>query len=199
MPSSTPLDPPNLDTTVLIIGAGIGGLTLAATLRRLSIPCIVLERFDKITPVGAGISLAPNCLPALSQLGLLPTIAANSQELKKIRIHRENSEWKTLNWDLCKQWFGYNVYSIERHEFHNLLYEAAGKEETVRLGCAVEDIVDDARLPYVTVKMNGGRELRAQVVVGADGIRSVTRRIVSYWIRLLSCVVSVPPTLCTTG
>ena len=167
-----------MDTQVIIIGGGIGGLTLAAILRKVNISCIVLERFDKVTPSGAGISLAPNALRALEQLGLFETIHQNSQELRKIRIHREQQEWRPLNFGLAKKWFGYNVHSIERHEFHHLLYAAAGGEESVRLGAQVVEIIDDNSNPYVTVKTADGRQLRAPVVVGADGIRSVTRRIV---------------------
>lgn len=166
-----------MDTQVCIVGGGIGGLTLAAILRKLNISCVVLERYAQITPVGAGISLAPNCLRALEQLGLYDQIHDNSQELYQIRIHRERNEWRPLNFGLSKKWFGYNVHSIERHEFHHLLHEAAGKEN-VRLGAEVKDIIDDVSKPYVTVKFADGEELKAAVVVGADGIRSVTRRIV---------------------
>ena len=168
----------------IIIGAGIGGLTLGAILRKLGLPFVILERFEKITPVGAGISLAPNCLAALDQLGLLDTIRRESQELRKVCITRikndKPEEWKDLKFGLCKDWFGYNVHSIERHRFHHLLYEAAGGEENVRLGCAVEDIIDDPTQPHVVVKTKDGTEFRGRMVVGADGIRSVTRRIVSH-------------------
>lgn len=75
--------------------------------------------------------------------------------------------------------FGYPVYSIERHHFHRELYTAAGGEETVLLGSKVEDLLDDPCSSFVTVKLANGAEITADVVVGADGIRSVTRRILA--------------------
>ncbi|OJJ56400.1 hypothetical protein ASPSYDRAFT_59720 [Aspergillus sydowii CBS 593.65] len=165
---------------VAIIGAGIGGLTLGAFLHRLGISFIILERAPVLTPQGAGISLAPNCLAALDQLGLYDKIKQNAQELHGIRVYRENNCWGTIDFGLAKRWFGYNVLSIERHEFHGYLYEAAGCEEVVNLGWNVANIEnfegDDGALRVLS---DDGREVHADIVVGADGIRSVTRRILS--------------------
>lgn len=56
---------------------------------------------------------------------------------------------------------------------------AAGGEKTVLLGSKVEDLLDDPCSFFVTVKLANGAEITADVVVGADGIRSVTRRILA--------------------
>lgn len=164
---------------VVIIGAGIGGLTLGAFLRRLNISFVILERAAVLTPAGAGISLAPNCLRSLEQLGLLPYIEARSQELLGIKVYRNRDSWGTIDFGLAKSWFGYNVHSVERHDFHRALYAAAGATETVRLGCAVEDVIDnnDGK-SAVRVQCADGTVVTADMVVGADGIRSATRRAV---------------------
>lgn len=166
-------------TQVLIIGGGIGGLTLAAICKRIGISCLVLERTEVLTPQGAGISLAPNALRVLDQLGLYEDIKANGQKLDTILIHRNTTKWRALDFSCVNSSFGYPVYSVERHHFHRLLYTAAGGEETVHLGSKVEDLIDDPQLPYVTVKLGNATEITADVVVGADGIRSVTRRILA--------------------
>lgn len=165
---------------VVIIGAGIGGLTLGAFLRRLDINFVILERTTVLTPAGAGISLAPNCLRALEQLGLLPYIEARSQELLGIKVYRGRDSWGTIDFGLAKSWFGYNVHSVERHDFHRALYEAAGGTNTVRLGRAVESVIDEenGKSP-VRVQCTDGTVITADMVVGADGIRSATRRAVS--------------------
>ena len=75
--------------------------------------------------------------------------------------------------------FGYPVYSVERHFFTRLLYDAAGGEKTVLMDSKVEDLIDDTNLPYVTVHLANGKKVHADIVVGADGIRSVTRRILA--------------------
>ncbi|KAI0398134.1 putative monooxygenase [Xylariaceae sp. FL0594] len=169
----------NVDTDVLIIGGGIGGLALAAILRRLSIPCKVLERTERIEPVGAGISLAPNALKLLDQLGLYDTILQSGQKLNKIQITRNKTLWNVLDWSLTEKWYGYPVISAERHNFHRLLYRAAGAEETVLLNSKVKDIVDNQEESSVRVILEDGQQLCSRMVVGADGIRSLTRRVLA--------------------
>jgi 2-polyprenyl-6-methoxyphenol hydroxylase-like FAD-dependent oxidoreductase len=169
----------NVDTDVLIIGGGIGGLTLAAILRKLGIPCKVLERTERIEPVGAGISLAPNALKLLDQLGLYDTILQSGQKLNKIQITRNKTRWNVLDWSLTEKWFGYPVISAERHNFHNLLYKAAGAEQTVLLNSKVKDIVDNPKESSVRVILEDGQQLCGRLVVGADGIRSLTRRVLA--------------------
>ncbi|MEU3221031.1 FAD-dependent monooxygenase [Streptomyces sp. NPDC006971] len=55
---------------VLIAGAGIGGLTLAAGLAGRGIPAVVLEQAEQLAPVGAGLTVQPNALIALRRLVL---------------------------------------------------------------------------------------------------------------------------------
>lgn len=165
-----------IDTEVLIVGGGIGGLTLAAILRRINISCKVLERSDVHTPVGAGISLAPNGLKVLDQLGIYDKIESVAQPLHNLNIYRNDKLWSTLNWDILKTKFGYHVMSMERHHFQRLLHEAAGGDELVEYGVKVVDVVDNPSEDAVKVILDSGKEYRAKLVVGADGIRSIVRR-----------------------
>ncbi|KAI1365301.1 hypothetical protein F5Y08DRAFT_187082 [Xylaria arbuscula] len=143
----------DVDTQILIIG----GLTLAAILKKLEIPCKVIERTEQITPVGAGISLAPNALRLLDQLGLYKSILELGQKLHRIRITRNTTYWNTIDWSLVEKWFGYPVISAERHSFHHCLYEAAGAEQTVILASKVTDIIDDPKEASVQVVLEDGR------------------------------------------
>jgi len=68
---------------VIIVGAGIGGLTLALTLHRAGIPCRVYEVADEIRPVGVGVNLLPHAVRELAALGLqeaLAQVAVTTQE-----------------------------------------------------------------------------------------------------------------------
>lgn len=164
-------------TDILILGAGIGGLTLAAICHKLSIPYLVLERSGKITPQGAGISLSANALCVLDQLGIFDDIAKEGQDLRKMHIYYNTTKWRELDFTCYREKFGYAIYAIERHQFHHLLHEAAGGDDFVRLNAQVDDLEDDETKPYVTVTTTHGQEFRGKVVVGADGIRSITRRL----------------------
>ncbi|KAJ9293897.1 hypothetical protein DTO271G3_7273 [Paecilomyces variotii] len=168
-----------VDTDIVIIGGGIGGLTLAAICQQLGIHCKVLERTSTLKPVGAGISLAPNALRLLDQLGLYPELLAMGQKVHKIQINRNQKRWNTLDWTLIERNFGYPILAMERHAFHRLLYQVAGGENTVMMDCKVQEIIDDPAENFVTVVTNSEKKLRGRLVVGADGIRSMTRRILA--------------------
>jgi len=166
-------------TDILILGGGIGGLTLGAILRQLNLSYKVLDRSTSLTPTGAGISLAPNALKVLDQLGLYEDILAVGQKIRSIRVYRNDVQWNEIDWSGMEAAYGYPVMMAERHSFHQILYRAAGGAESVIMDSKVVDIIDDAAEPFVTVILADGKKLRARIVVGADGIRSVTRRILA--------------------
>ena len=60
---------------VIIVGAGIGGLTLGLALHACGIPCRIFESAAEIKPVGVGINLLPHATKELAALGLEPALA----------------------------------------------------------------------------------------------------------------------------
>lgn len=165
----------SLDAEIIIVGAGIGGLTLAVICKRLGISYKILERSEVLQPAGAGISLSPNALRVLDQLGLYQDILGCAQKLRKIQIWRNTTQWNSLDLVDFEPTYGYPIVQAERHNFHRLLYAAAGAEETVVLNSKVVDVVDNPGQP-IRVTVGDGTEYRGNIVVGADGIRSAVRR-----------------------
>ena len=164
---------------IIIVGAGIGGLMLAAICRKVNLHCIVLERTQVLEPAGAGISLAPNALRVLDQLGIYSKIKQHGQPLRKMQVHYDHEQWRTMDFTGLEAKFGYPVYSIERARLHHALLDAAGGVSSVQWGQQVADVVEDKIKGCVCVKTSTGKSFVGDIVVGADGIRSVVRRVLA--------------------
>ena len=63
---------------MIIVGGGIGGITAAIALKRQGVAVAVYERAEALAEVGAGVSLWPNALKALYQLGMKASLEAMS-------------------------------------------------------------------------------------------------------------------------
>ncbi|HEX6015669.1 MAG TPA: NAD(P)-binding protein, partial [Geminicoccaceae bacterium] len=61
---------------VLIAGGGIGGLTLALSLRERGVPCTVFEAAREVRELGVGVNILPHAVRELGALGLLPALDA---------------------------------------------------------------------------------------------------------------------------
>ena len=71
---------------MLIVGGGIGGLTLALSCHQAGISCRVFEAAPEIHPLGVGINLLPHAMRELSELGLADRLAAHAIETRDARL-----------------------------------------------------------------------------------------------------------------
>lgn len=176
------VDPKGTNMTVLIAGAGIGGLTLGLSLHQLGIPFRIYEAVREIRPIGVGINVQPHAIRELYDLGL-------ETELEDIGLRTREVAYFSAQggaiWAEARGKFaGYNwpQYSIHRGGMQMLLLNAlrarAG-DDCVRMGAAVTgwketksgieiDLVDR------TTGTSLGRA-SGNVFVAADGINSATR------------------------
>ncbi|MFJ9809679.1 FAD-dependent monooxygenase [Streptomyces sp. NPDC101158] len=158
----------------VVVGAGIGGLTAAVALRDRGWDVTVLERATRLSPVGAGIGLAPNALRALDVLGLGDRVRALAAWQGDGGMRRPDGRW------LCRtdaraaaERFGGPLVLLHRTTLVELLTSAL-PDGTVRTAApaALTDPGDTRRPARVTTPDG---DLEAELVVAADGIRSAVR------------------------
>jgi 2-polyprenyl-6-methoxyphenol hydroxylase-like FAD-dependent oxidoreductase len=158
---------------VLIAGAGIGGLTLACALRKAGIAATVFERADALRRVGAGIIVQMNAAVALRRIGLCDAVAGAGASPTDSAILQPSGESITrLPVDQLQRELGAPMVCIHRARLQALLLEHAGPEH-VQLGRAVTGFQDSGH--GVTVTLSDGSTATGDVLVGADGLRSVVR------------------------
>jgi salicylate hydroxylase len=169
---------PDSRLRVAIIGAGIGGLSLGLALRERGLTADVYEQAPQLTEVGAAIALSANATREYARLGLLDDLAAAStipteliyrdwREARRIAAHPVAKD------DAYVGRFGAPYYGIHRADLQRALSTTFGVEN-LHLGCRLVDIVDEGG--SVRLTFANGRIERADLVVGADGVRSTVRR-----------------------
>jgi 2-polyprenyl-6-methoxyphenol hydroxylase-like FAD-dependent oxidoreductase len=162
---------------VLIVGAGIGGLTLALELHRRRIPCRIFESASEIKAVGVGINLLPHATEVLGGLGLVPA-------LKNLCVETQDAVFFNRFGQLIYQeplgrraGYAWPQFSIHRADLQSVLHEAAAArlgEERIHLGWhCVGFEQDEAR---VRLMFRDRDAVEGKVAVGCDGIHSVIRK-----------------------
>ena len=163
-------------TRIVIVGAGVGGLTLALLLRRCGVVAEVLEQAPELREVGAAVGLAANATRVLQHLGLGEGLAQASTEPTEI-IHRDGRDGHQISAHPVGGWyrhaFGAPWYGLHRIALQQLLGDAWGAAH-LHLGCRVETL--EERGGSIRVSCASGAVFDADLVVGADGAHSRVRR-----------------------
>jgi 2-polyprenyl-6-methoxyphenol hydroxylase-like FAD-dependent oxidoreductase len=161
---------------IAVVGAGIGGLTVAATLRGIGIDVQVYEQASHLARVGAGIQMMPNSMKVLRGLGL-------EERLRRVafapRSHL-NREWDSgevsNELPMPEQRYGAPYLCMHRAELHAALASVV-PAEVVQLGrklVRLEQETDGVALSFAD-----GTHARADAVVAADGVHSAVRAVLN--------------------
>lgn len=172
----------NQDCNIAIVGAGIGGLTLALGLHQAGISCRVFESAPEIKPLGVGINILPHAVRELEHLGLLDALAQVGVTTRESAFY--NAHGQFVYSEPAGRHAGYKwpQFSIHRGDLQAVLLQAVRE----RMGddavvsdhrCAGFEQDDDG----VTIRFednagNARAPVRAAIAVGCDGIHSSIRK-----------------------
>jgi len=163
---------------VVVVGAGIGGLTAALALLERGIDVEVYEQSSELKEVGAGIQISSNGTRVLFALGLEAALA-RVQVRPERRELRHWSTGETWNWfdlgDKNVQRFGTPHLMLHRADLHDLLAGAvrAKKRDIIKLN--KKCLVVASQAGHADATFADGGTVRAAYVIGADGIHSTIR------------------------
>lgn len=163
---------------ILIAGAGIAGLSAALALARKGHEVRVLEQAAALEEVGAGLQLGPNAMRVLNALGVGETVAAAGQTPAAITLRDGRSAREILKVPLgeaAKRRWGAAYVTLHRADLVAILADALEQARPGALSLGMELATMDNRPDGVAVTTVSGKTLTADLLIGADGIRSKVR------------------------
>lgn len=170
-----------LTRTVIVAGAGIGGLTASLTLAAQGFRVVVLEKAERLEEAGAGIQLSPNASRILVGLGLKEPLTRRAVTPESVNIlsARAGGEIARMPLGQAAEFrAGAPYWVIHRADLQAALQAAVNDHPDIdlRLGCQFEDVTKHAKgLTVVQRRGNARQEELAVALIGADGIWSSVR------------------------
>ncbi|TAQ86977.1 hypothetical protein B7494_g4680 [Chlorociboria aeruginascens] len=162
---------------VIVVGAGVGGLTSAHALSRANINYVVLERGQIAPPYGASIGIYPQGSRILEQIGVLKAVTDQCTPLgKSINLIPDGSTILSSDFfKFCREDYAHPIPVLERRMFLQILYDGLDDAEKakVKSGKGVTDIIEDD--DGVKVILEDGSIEEGDIVIGTDGVHSNVR------------------------
>ncbi len=165
---------------VIIVGAGIGGLTAALSLQKARVDVEIFEQTRVLEELGVGFNLLPHATKELADLGLLPAVDEAGVQIRELIYANRYGQvvWRELRGLEA----GYDMpqVAIHRGRLHGLLLRAVMGAAHLHTGCVLVDFA--SRPGYVSARFSDrtGRQsvdIAGDALIGCDGIHSTVRKI----------------------
>ena len=158
---------------ITIIGGGIAGLTAALALQQQGLSATVYEAASTPRAMGKGIWLPSNALQVMARLGCAEAMYARGINIDRIELRNKNNTLlQHLDLASVRRRFGHGTLSIRRQDLHEQLQAALAPDSLV-LGKRSQTLQEHA--DGVEVTFADGSKVSCEVVIAADGVRSLAR------------------------
>ncbi|MDF0552395.1 FAD-dependent urate hydroxylase HpxO [Kamptonema sp. UHCC 0994] len=160
---------------IIIIGAGIGGLTAGIALRQAGYEIEIYDRVKELRPAGAGISLWSNGVKVLNRLGLGEKMAAIGGIMNRMQYRSLTGELlNDIDLQPLIEEVGQRPYPVARADLQKMLLEAYEGEVKLNSKCIGVEESENS----VTAIFENGHRATGDLVIAADGIHSTLRKYV---------------------
>ncbi|KAG0330714.1 hypothetical protein BG000_011560 [Podila horticola] len=159
---------------VLIVGAGLGGLTLALLLLKGGIPFLIVERAKEVRPLGSALSLGANLAGLLEQVGLLEEFKAIGKPYTQITtLDGDLNSLFTMDFTGTVDIGNSKEYIVARPDLYDLLWRQIPREFILMQKKVLSFEQNDEG---VTIRCSDNSEYTGDILVGADGAYSAVRQ-----------------------
>ena len=161
---------------VIVIGGGIAGLVAAIGMERQGHEVTVFEQAPAITEVGAGIQVPPNAARILEAWGLLNGLERRAVIPESMLSYnwRDGKYLGAIPVGKSTSPFGSPMYLVYRPDLIETLLDSVSSP--LNLGMKLESIAQSSH--EAVARFTDGTEFAADLIVGADGIKSTVRQVV---------------------
>ncbi|KAG0373333.1 hypothetical protein BGX24_011839 [Mortierella sp. AD032] len=152
--------------TIIIVGAGLGGLMLGALLEKAGIPYTIFERAHTVKPLGSAMAVGPAILPIFQQLGIYEEILAISKPFYHVYNYLETEDGlytvKPKYFGVVEELSGYGYNVIARPKLYELMLKQVPAHK-IHFGSRVLDITEAIKSPFTSPKTNPLRAILLSV------------------------------------
>lgn len=167
--------------STLIVGGGIGGLGTALALARSGREVRLVEAAPEFTEVGAGLQIGPNATRSLDRLGLLEELTEVAVQPRRGVVRDAVTAEVLTELDFAESFlrrYGYPYLVAHRSDVLAVLLRACQSHHLVTLENNARVVGVTEHSGHAEVTFESGESYTAEVLIGADGIRSRVRRLI---------------------